>query len=526
MSIISPGYFDHVVAASTVYSWNPHVACNPVVLTIEQVLGNQSSSLGGALEAGSPFAPGIANKRSLSFPCTITNTQGQIVSVFVQINNVLLVSPTNEEDCSTTFNSSNGGGLYPNGNLYCDTDQNLHTLGHSGNCSSTDTSGCMHRIFFEIDRDWKAAGYCGTGTVCDNSTMHQLTTSTLIDVQGFLYWNPSDTTQSWHSFSGWEVHPLTAWKLSSSPPPPPPPPILTVGFTWSPTTPQPGQQASFRSGVFGGTPPYMLSWNFGDGGTLVSSSSDATHTYSSSATYNVTLTVTDSLGVTGHASNPLLIPLMTSISWNPHIACTPLVVTIEELLGQPNSSGVDSKTASAFSPGVPNKRTLSQPCTITNADGQVIGAFVEIRGVERDYLFESDWATSYDSSNGGGAYPPCPGQPCIEGDTNVHIYNPAFSPICSAGSPSCMHILQVEIDHDWKAAGYCGTGTVCGNSTLSSQTIPFSTVLDVQGYVYWDPDHVAEASHSFSGWEIHPLTGWRESGQPVFTGSVSRMLRT
>src|SRR5438552_19173109 len=44
----------------------------------------------------------------------------------------------------------------------------------------------------------------------------QTTTSTLIDVQGFVYWDPDHLTVQWHSFSGWEIHPLTAWRQHQS----------------------------------------------------------------------------------------------------------------------------------------------------------------------------------------------------------------------------------------------------------------------------------------------------------------------
>jgi hypothetical protein len=37
------------------------------------------------------------------------------------------------------------------------------------------------------------------------------------------------------------------------------------------------------------------------------------------------------------------------------------------------------------------------------------------------------------------------------------------------------------------------------------------TRVDVQGFVYWDPDHVNAAFHFYSGWEIHPLSAWRVS---------------
>ena len=35
---------------------------------------------------------------------------------------------------------------------------------------------------------------------------------THIDVQGFVFWDPGHVDASWHSFSGWELHPLAAWR--------------------------------------------------------------------------------------------------------------------------------------------------------------------------------------------------------------------------------------------------------------------------------------------------------------------------
>jgi hypothetical protein len=28
----------------------------------------------------------------------------------------------------------------------------------------------------------------------------------------FVYWDPEHTDEEWHSFSGWELHPLAAWR--------------------------------------------------------------------------------------------------------------------------------------------------------------------------------------------------------------------------------------------------------------------------------------------------------------------------
>src|SRR6266699_2062971 len=191
-------------------SWNPNVQCTPTLVTVEQILGNQPSPLGGATQGGSMFNPGTTSpydpdntKRWLTptsstppgwispgQPCTITNANGQVVSAFVQINGVQR-GYRNEEDWNNTF-----------------------TPGY-GTCTSTNTTGCMHSIHVEIDHDWKGASYCGPYTSCDNNTLVEQTTAYLtgLDVQGFVFWDSDKVTASDHNFSGWELHPLTAWKV-------------------------------------------------------------------------------------------------------------------------------------------------------------------------------------------------------------------------------------------------------------------------------------------------------------------------
>ena len=70
-----------------------------------------------------------------------------------------------------------------------------------------------------------------------------------------------------------------------------PPPTLLASFTYSPSFPQTGQTVSFTSSVSGGSPPYSYSWSFGDGSTGMGSSPQ--HTYSSTGTLTVALTVKD-----------------------------------------------------------------------------------------------------------------------------------------------------------------------------------------------------------------------------------------
>src|SRR3989454_941385 len=41
----------------------------------------------------------------------------------------------------------------------------------------------------------------------------QTNSSSVIDVQGFVYWDADNTNQQWHSFSGWEIHAVTGWRF-------------------------------------------------------------------------------------------------------------------------------------------------------------------------------------------------------------------------------------------------------------------------------------------------------------------------
>jgi len=71
-----------------------------------------------------------------------------------------------------------------------------------------------------------------------------------------------------------------------------PPSTLTTSFTYSPSSPQTGQQITFTGSGSGGISPYTFSWAFGDG--LNGTGSTTSHSYASAGTYAVTLTVNDS----------------------------------------------------------------------------------------------------------------------------------------------------------------------------------------------------------------------------------------
>jgi hypothetical protein len=160
---------------------------------------------------------GTWNKRNLNPACTVTNERGQIVSTFIEIHGVHPADWEYTGDCLTRYNGANGGGTYPNGTSLCDATGNWQTFGTTGSCTSSVFTACSHRLHFEIDRDWTAKGWCGpTSAVCNNSTLTQaqyLAGDVSLDIQGFVYWDPTEAGQG-HNYSGWEIHPFTAWRLS------------------------------------------------------------------------------------------------------------------------------------------------------------------------------------------------------------------------------------------------------------------------------------------------------------------------
>jgi PKD repeat protein len=81
----------------------------------------------------------------------------------------------------------------------------------------------------------------------------------------------------------------------------------TALFAFSPAKPEPNQQVSFNASLSTAAPGHSIvsyNWDFGDG---VATGRNATHTWTKPNTYNVVLVVTDDNGLTGAASQTVIV---------------------------------------------------------------------------------------------------------------------------------------------------------------------------------------------------------------------------
>jgi aerobic-type carbon monoxide dehydrogenase small subunit (CoxS/CutS family)/PKD repeat protein len=84
----------------------------------------------------------------------------------------------------------------------------------------------------------------------------------------------------------------------------PAPSAVTAALTASPATIQAGASVTFTATPGGGTSPYTISINCGDGTTLTASGA---HTYATAGNYTALLTVTDSTGAKAYGTASLLV---------------------------------------------------------------------------------------------------------------------------------------------------------------------------------------------------------------------------
>src|SRR6266705_922064 len=210
-----------------------------------------------------------------------------------------------------------------------------------------------------------------------------------------------------------------------------------------------------------------------------------------------------SMGLSMAALSPQTINSPASVaSWNPNVSCSATLVTIQSILGTayPNQALAGSPyQTSGTTGGIPSKRALSPPCTITTIKGETLSSLVEIDKLTlHNYFYETrDCSTKYNAINGGGPYP------------NGETFCDSTGNIYAVGTSS--GFVHVEFDMDWMAADQAGPSTTYDNNNTIAQVKSPCTIsspcsstvsIDVQGFVYWDPE---------GHWELHPLTSWRFS---------------
>jgi Divergent InlB B-repeat domain len=157
-------------------SWNLHTPCRATLTTLPAILGSQQGGTRGAIEAGGAFQPhlaGAAQRHLLNPPCSIGGE-----TTFVELHGLvapIAFKPSDDGDWTGNLTDPNRAGI---------KDPNLKT------------------IHAEIDGTWRSAGVAPAVPPA----------GVPIDVQGFVYWDPGHIADAWHSFSGWELHPLAAWR--------------------------------------------------------------------------------------------------------------------------------------------------------------------------------------------------------------------------------------------------------------------------------------------------------------------------
>jgi len=158
-------------------SWSQHVQCTPVRTSLPEILGSQQNAAGGATEAGGRFQPHLrarAQQHLLNPPCSVDGTP-----TFVEVHDVVVATqPVPGGDGDLVANL---------------TDPNRSDI----------ASPLMKTLRAEIDGTWFDAKVAPAPLP---------PVGTHIDVQGFVFWDPGHVDASWHSFSGWELHPLAAWR--------------------------------------------------------------------------------------------------------------------------------------------------------------------------------------------------------------------------------------------------------------------------------------------------------------------------
>lgn len=167
--------------ATTVSSLNHYVTRSVLKTSIPTIVGSCSGAYGGATEACGGF------KHPRNTRLTPSQVNGSTWPV-VELDNVVVRSEGRKYWGNGDGDATNGlyAPAYTSLNLY-------HKALHS-----------------ELDYGWRS--YYSSS----QKTYANLSAGTHVDIQGLVYWDSYHTTASWHYYSGWEIHPVFAWRYHTT----------------------------------------------------------------------------------------------------------------------------------------------------------------------------------------------------------------------------------------------------------------------------------------------------------------------
>ena len=142
-------------------------------------------------------------------------------------------------------------------------------------------------------------------------------------------------------------------------------PLPSVTGTAAPTTIDATQSVSFTSTPSNGTPPYMYSWTFGDGGT--SALQNPSHPYNTAGTYTASVTVTDTVGKTAvWTSGSIMVNPLPRVTGT----ATPTTIDVGQVASFTSSpAGGTAPYSYSWSFGDGGTSTLQNPFHIYNIPG-------------------------------------------------------------------------------------------------------------------------------------------------------------